>query len=161
MHKKSQSKAVFIFLIIFASLALNMPYALSEEKDQKTSDATEKTLYQRLGGYDAVAAVVGQLFARMIPNQQLGKYFIGLSDDSKKRVQQLTVDFVCSATGGPCIYTGRDMKTSHEGLGIADSDWEVTVNILVGILDEFKVPEQEKNELLGILSGLKPSIVEN
>jgi hemoglobin len=52
------------------------------------------------------------------------------------------------------------MKTSHEGLGITDSDWDVSVNILVGILDEFKVPEQEKKELLGIVSGLKPSIVE-
>jgi hemoglobin len=70
------------------------------------------------------------------------------------------VDFVCSATGEPCIYTGRDMKTSHEGLGISNSDWEVTVNILVGILDEFKAPRHEKKELLGILSGIKPSIVE-
>ena len=161
MHRKNLSKTVSILLILFISLSLNVPSGFSEEKDQKASDAAEKTLYQRLGGYDAVAAVVGQLFARMIPNQQLSRYFIGLSDDSKKRVQQLTVDFVCSATGGPCIYTGRDMKTSHEGLGITDSDWEVSVNILVGILDEFKVPEQEKNELLGILSGLKPSIVEN
>lgn len=160
MHRKNLSKTVSILLILFISLSLNVPSGFSEEKDQKASDPSEKTLYQRLGGYDAVAAVVGELFARMIPNQQLGKYFIGLSDDSKKRVQQLTVDFVCSATGGPCIYTGRDMKTSHEGLGITDSDWEVSVNILVGILDEFKVPDQEKNELLGILSGLKPSIVE-
>jgi len=126
----------------------------------KGSGAAGKTLYQRPGGYDAVAAVVGELFARMIPNEQLGKYFIGLSDDSKKQVQQLTVDFVCSATGGPYIYTGRDMKTSHDGLGITESDWEVNVNILVGILDEFKVQEPEKKELLGILSGLKPSIVE-
>lgn len=161
MYRKKLSTIVAIFLILFISLSLNVPSGFSEEEDQEASDAKEKTLYQRLGGYDAVAAVVGELFARMIPNEQLGKYFIGLSDDSKKRVQQLTVDFVCSATGGPCIYTGRDMKTSHDGLGITDSDWDVTVNILVGILDEFKVPEAEKKELLGTLSGLKPSIVQN
>jgi hemoglobin len=70
------------------------------------------------------------------------------------------VDFVCSATGEPCIYTGRDMKISHEGLEITDSDWDVSVNILVGILDQFKVPGPEKKELLDILSGLKPWIVE-
>ncbi len=161
MHRKDLSKAVLILLVLSISFSLDVPSGFSEEEDQEASDAKEKTLYQRLGGYDAVAAVVGELFARMIPNEQLGKYFIGLSDDSKKRAQQLPVDFVCSATGGPCIYTGRDMKTSHDGLGITDSDWEVTVNILVGILDEFKVPEPEKKELLGILSGLKPSIVEN
>ena len=155
----SISSSILLFFLI--SLSINLPSGFSEENEQKAPGAPEKTLYQRLGGYDAVAAVVGQLFARMIPNEQLGKYFVGLSDDSKKRVQQLTVDFVCSATGGPCIYTGRDMKTSHDGLGITDSDWDVTVNILVGILDEFKVPEPEKKELLGILSGLKPSIVEN
>ncbi len=154
----SISSSILLFFLI--SLPINLLTGLSEEKEPKDSGAPGKTLYQRLGGYDAVAAVVGELFARMIPNQQLGKYFVGLSDDSKKRVQQLTVDFVCSATGGPCIYTGREMKTSHEGLGITDSDWEVSVNILVGILDEFKVPESEKNELLAILSGLKPSIVE-
>jgi hemoglobin len=160
MAKRYFLKSLSILLFLLISLSICLPSGISEEKDQKDTEAAAKTLYQRLGGYDAVAAVVGQLFARMIPNEQLGKYFIGLSDDSKKRVQQLTVDFVCSATGGPCIYTGRDMKTSHEGLGITDSDWEVTVNILVGILDEFKVPDLEKNELLGILSGLKPSIVE-
>ena len=160
MNRKYFSKSSSILLFLLISLSINLPTGFSEENEQKASDAAGKTLYQRLGGYDAVAAVVGELFARMIPNQQLGKYFIGLSDDSKKRVQQLTVDFVCSATGGPCIYTGRDMKTSHEGLGITDSDWDVSVNILVGILDEFKVPEQEKKELLGIVSGLKPSIVE-
>jgi hemoglobin len=161
MCKKYFSKSSSILFFLLISLSINLPSGISQETEQKASDEAGKTLYQRLGGYDAVAAVVGQLFARMIPNQQLSKYFIGLSDDSKKRVQQLTVDFVCSATGGPCIYTGRDMKTSHEGLGITDSDWDVSVNILVGILDEFKVPEQEKNELLGILSGLKPSIIEN
>jgi hemoglobin len=160
MNRKYFSKSSSILLFLLISLSINLPTGFSEEKEQKASDAAGKTLYQRLGGYDAVAGVVGQLFARMIPNQQLGKYFVGLSDDSKKRVQQLTVDLVCSATGGPCIYTGRDMKTSHEGLGITDSDWDVSVNILVGILDEFKVPEQEKKEVLGIVSGLKPSIVE-
>ena len=160
MTRKCYSRIPSVLLFFLLSMSISLPSGFSEQKDEKAADAPEKTLYERLGGYDAVAAVVGELFARMIPNEQLGKYFIGLSVDSRKQVQQLTVDFVCSATGGPCIYTGRDMKTSHEGLGITDSDWDVTVDILVGILDEFKVPEPEKKELLGILSGLKPSIVE-
>ena len=69
------------------------------------------------------------------------------------------VDFLCVATGGPCKYTGRDMKTVHTGLNITESDWSSMVKYLVGTLDKFKVPEKEKNEVLTALSGLKGDIV--
>lgn len=119
----------------------------------------EASLYKRLGGYDAIAAVVDDFIGRLLADKQLSRFFTGVSTDSKKRIRQLVVDQICAATGGPCIYLGRSMKASHEGLGITESDWQAAVGDLVATLDKFKVPEKEKNELLGAVSALKPDIV--
>src|SRR5262250_3277052 len=72
----------------------------------------EKSLYERLGGYDAIAAVVDDFVGRLVTDPRFSKFFVGLSNDSKKRVRQHVVDQFCAAAGGPCVYTGRDMKTS-------------------------------------------------
>jgi hemoglobin len=124
------------------------------------SQAQEKSLYERLGGYDAVAAVVDDFFGRMGADKQLQKYFVGFSDDSQRRTRQLTVDFICKATGGPCYYTGRDMATTHMGIGLTESDWTLAVKHLNGTLDKFKVPEKERGEVLAFISSLKDDIVE-
>ena len=120
----------------------------------------DKTLYARLGGYDALAAVTDDFIGRLIADRQLSRFFTGASTDSKKRIRQLVVDQLCAATGGPCVYIGRDMKTSHAGLGITESDWQVATNHLVATLDKFKVPPREKEEVLAAVSGLKKDIVE-
>ena len=70
------------------------------------------------------------------------------------------VDQICQASGGPCTYTGKDMKTAHQGMGIKDADFNALVEDLVAALDKFKVPEKEKGELLSILGPLKKDIVE-
>jgi len=119
-----------------------------------------KSLYQRLGGYDAIAAVVDDFFGSMMKDPQLSKFFAGHGNDSKGRVRQLTVDFICKAAGGPCVYTGRGMKIVHTGMGISQSDWDVSVKHLVATLDKFKVPQKEKDEVLAMISGLKGDIVE-
>lgn len=117
------------------------------------------SLYHRLGGYDAIAAVTDDFVGRLSADPQLHRFFTGLSADSQKKLRQHVVDFLCSATGGPCLYTGRDMKTAHAGLGITEDDWNASVKHLVATLDKFKVPEKEKNEVLGAISGLKGDIV--
>ena len=122
--------------------------------------AQEKALYHRLGGYDAVAAVTDDLIGRLAVNPQLGKFLKGLSNDSKKKLRQHFVDFLCNATGGPCVYTGRDMKTSHAGLGITESDWNASVVDLTATLDKFKVPAKEKQEVLAAVATLKKDIVD-
>ena len=119
-----------------------------------------KSLYARLGGYDAIAAVTDDFIGRLAGDPQLAKFFVGHSTDSLHRIRQFIVDQLCAATGGPCFYTGRDMKTAHKGLGISEADWQVTVKHLVASLDKFKVGETEKNELLGALGKLKADIVE-
>ena len=118
-----------------------------------------QSLYKRLGGYDAIAAVTDDFIGRLVTDQQLSRFFIGASTDSKKRIRQLVVDQLCAATGGPCVYVGRSMKAAHEGLGITEGDWNAAVKHLVATLDKFQVAEKEKGELLGLAGSLKGDIV--
>jgi hemoglobin len=118
-----------------------------------------QSLYKRLGGYDAIAAVVDDFLGRLVGDAQLKRFFAGTSVDSQRRIRQLVVDQVCNATGGPCLYTGRSMKASHEGLNITAADWDAAVKHLVATLDKFKVPEKERKELLGAVSGMRGDIV--
>lgn len=122
--------------------------------------ADTPSLYKRLGGYDAIAAVVDDFIGRMAADKSLARFFAGHSKDSLGRIRQLVVDQLCAATGGPCIYIGRDMKTSHQGMGITEADWNAAAAHLVATLDKFKVPEREKNEVLAAVSGFKNDIVE-
>jgi len=118
------------------------------------------SLYKRLGGYDALAAVTDDFLGRLSGDPQFAKFFAGHGTDSIKRIRQLIVDQLCAVTGGPCVYTGRDMKTAHGGLGITQADWDVSVKYLVATLDKFSVPAKEKDEVLTTVSSLKKDIVE-
>jgi len=124
------------------------------------SRAQEKSLYQRIGGYDALAAVVDDFVGRLVTDKQFERFFVGHSDDSKKRIRQHILDQFCAATGGPCLYLGRDMKTSHAGLGITSAEWDAAAKHLIASLDKFKVPEKEKGEVLAFVGSLKKDIVE-
>jgi hemoglobin len=144
---------LYFTLVAFAAVAPICAVPPQAFAQQQTS------LYHRLGGYDALAAVTDDFIGRLAGDPQLKHFFGGLSVDSQKKLRQHVVDFLCTATGGPCIYTGRDMKTAHTGLGITEADWNVSVNHLVATLDKFKVPEKEKGEVLAAISGLKGDIV--
>lgn len=123
-------------------------------------EAKEKTLYQRLGGYDALAAVSDDFIGRLGASKLLGRFVVGLSDDSKKKLRQHFVEFLCNATGGSCIYMGRDMKTVHTGLGITDEDWKESIKLLNETLDKFKVPEKERKEVVAAIESLRGDVVE-
>ena len=118
------------------------------------------SLYKRLGGYDALAAVTDDFVGRLVSDKQLTRFFNGVSTDSRKRIRQLVLDQLCAATGGPCIYIGRSMRASHEGLGITEDDWKIAVKLLTETLDKFKVPKAEQDELAKLLTTLKPDIVD-
>ena len=120
---------------------------------------TKPTLYKRLGGYDALAAVTDDFLGRLAADPSLGRFFVGTSKEHLGRIRQLVVDQLCAATGGPCIYIGRDMKTAHEGLAITDADWDTAVKHLKATLDKFKVPKPEYDEVLAAIGGLKKDIV--
>jgi hemoglobin len=124
------------------------------------SEAAEQSLYTRLGGYDAIAAATDDLLGRLTSDPQIGIYWKGHSRDSMKRDRQLVVDFLCEAFGGPVIYRGRDMKISHEGLSISESDWQVFVKHTLATLDKFGVQGKEREEFLAAAASLKGDIVE-
>ena len=150
---RSKSATLTLLLMSFAAIA---PAYFATPT---VAVAQQASLYKRLGGYDAIAAVTDDFIGRLATDPQEGRFFKGLSTDSQKRVRQHVVDFLCNATGGPCLYLGRDMKTAHTGLGITEEDWNISVKALVATLDKFKVPDKEKSEVLGAVSGLKGDIV--
>ncbi len=118
------------------------------------------TLYQRLGGYDAIAAVADDLLVRLMADAQLGRFWQNRAEDSLHREKQLLINFLCASSGGPLYYVGRDMKTSHRGMGINESDWQAFLGHLEATLEIFKVPAAERAAVRGFIDGTKPDIVE-
>jgi hemoglobin len=120
----------------------------------------EKSLYERLGGYEAISAVVNDFAPKLFTDPQVGPFFKGMGTDTRKSFIQKNINLVCNVTGGPCKIISRPAKTVHAGLGITEADFNVVVNHLVDTLDKFEVPAKEKQELLSIIGTLKPDIVE-
>ena len=122
--------------------------------------AHSSTLYARLGGYDAIAAVADDLLPRLVSDAELGRFWAHRAADSVRREKQLLIDFLCASAGGPVYYTGRDMATSHKGMKITTSDWERFLGHLRATLDKFRVPEPERREVLAFVESTKAAIVE-
>ena len=121
---------------------------------------SQESLYKRLGGYDAIAAVTDDFIGRLATNKDLSRFFVGLSDDSKVKVRQHVVDLLCNKSGGPCAYTGRSMKESHKGLKITENDWNIAAGLLGETFKKFNVPQKEADEVVALISSLKSDIVE-
>lgn len=118
------------------------------------------TLYQRLGGYDAIAAVAEDLVARLGADAQLGRFWQHRGEDGIRREKQLLIDFLCANAGGPLYYTGRDMATSHRGMRISEHDWRIFRGHLDATLAAFSVPEREAGEVTAFVESTKQDIVE-
>ena len=121
---------------------------------------TEATLYTRLGGYDAIAAVVANLLPRLMADPLLARFWQNRSDDGIQREEQLLVDFLCNAAGGPMYYTGRAMKLSHKGMGVTAADWTSFIGHLEATLDSFNLPAAERADVLGFIDSTRADIVE-
>jgi hemoglobin len=119
-----------------------------------------KSLYERLGGYDAIAAVSGDLIARLMDDPQLGRFWQHRGTDGLRREKQLLIDFLCSSAAGPLYYTGRDMKTVHEGMRISGPDWALFISHLRQTLKKFAVPVAETEEVLAFVESTRGDIVE-
>lgn len=119
-----------------------------------------ETLYARLGGYDAIAAVADDLLARLRADGQLARFWQHRGEDGVRREKQLLIDFLCASAGGPLYYVGRDMKISHRGLGINESDWQAFISHLETTLATFEVPAAERAEVLAFVASTKSDIVE-
>ncbi len=119
-----------------------------------------KTLYERLGGYDAISAVANDLLPRLQADSQLARYWHNRGEDGVHREKQLLIDFLCSSAGGPLYYTGRDMKTSHKGMRISESDWSAFLGHVNATLEAFQVPQLEHDQVVAFVQSTKADIVE-
>ena len=119
-----------------------------------------KSLYERLGGYDAISAVTKDLMRRIKADSQLGRFYQYRGEDGIQREEQLLVDFLCSSAGGPMYYTGRDMKTLHKGMKLSESDWSALLGHLNATLEAFQVPQAERDDVVAFVQSTKPEIVE-
>ena len=120
----------------------------------------DESLYQRLGGYDAIAAVANALLPRLTGDEKLRRFWDHRGEDGVEREKQFLIDFLCAAAGGPLFYTGRDMTTAHKGMAIDEDDWQRLRGHLSATLDSFDVPEREKDDVLAFIESTKEEIVE-
>lgn len=119
--------------------------------------ASGQSLYDRLGGKPAITAVVDDFVARVAADTRINGKF---ANANIPRLKTMLVDQICQASGGPCTYTGRDMKSAHAGMGVSGTEFDALVGDLTATLNKYKVGEREKNELLGALGPMKKDIVE-
>ena len=119
-----------------------------------------QTLYQRLGGYDSIAAVASDLLLRLMGDPLLGRFWQNRGEDGIRREKQLLIDFLCANSGGPLTYVGRDMLTSHKGMGISEKDWGNFMIHLYATLEHLQVAETEKNQVCGFIESLKGETVD-
>jgi len=119
--------------------------------------APKKTLYQRLGGMPAISAVVDDFVGNVARDRRINRFF---ANANVPRLKVLLVQQICQASGGPCIYSGRDMRSAHRGMGISGQHFNALVQDLGKSLNKFRVPAREQKELVAALAPLQQDIVE-
>jgi hemoglobin len=147
-------KAGHLLVVAALGMALLAGCATTE---QKPMAAREKSLYERLGGQPAITAVVDDFVGRVAADNRINSFFV---TTDVPRLKMHLLNQICEASGGPCKYTGRDMRTTHRGMGVTQAHFDALVGDLVATLDKFKVPDKEKNELLSVLGPMQKDIVE-
>ena len=118
------------------------------------------SLYKRLGGYDGIATVTDDFIGRLLKDHDFDRFFAGISDDSKGRLRQNIVDFICKAAGGPCYYMGRDMKTAHAGIGITKAEWDKATAYFGAAMKALNVGDTEQTDVVAVILPLEKDIVE-
>jgi len=145
---------------VFGFLATHAPAPESRSFEENTMSGDKKTLYERLGGYDAIAAVANDLLPRLRADPQLGRFWAHRGEDGVMREKQLLIDFLCASAGGPMYYRGRDMGPTHRGMRISESDWNVFLGHAAATLAKFQVPEAEQRDVVAFVQSIKNEIVE-
>jgi hemoglobin len=115
------------------------------------------SLYERLGGINAITAVVENFRDRVAGDNRINQKF---AKTDLGRLTRMLVDQVCEAAGGPCTYTGRSMKDAHAGMKVTSGEFDALVQDLVATLNHFKVGKKEQDEILAVLGPLQADIVE-
>ena len=151
------TQATFGVVLAFLVMTTLVPSSFAQKAPAVPK---EKTLYQRMGGYDVIAEVVDGFIGQLKTDPAFKRFGGGRSMSSLMATRQLVVDQLCNLTGGPCIYIGRPMKMAHDGLEITPAEWDSSMKKWKMSLDKAKVGEAEQKEFLDIISGLRKDIVE-
>ena len=117
------------------------------------------SLYDRLGGYDAIAMFATKLVGQAQTDERLGRFWANRGEDRIARELQLLIDYLVRETGGQMYYTGRDMLQAHNGMGITEKDWGRFIEIVTAVAGELGVGLEEGAEVMAFLDGLKQDIV--
>src|SRR5215471_5124350 len=117
------------------------------------------TLYKRLGGREGIALVVGDFVTNMAQDSRVNARFKDMKPADVEKLKSNIADQICDATGGPCSYLGRDMKTTHQGMKITEAEWTATVENFSKALDKNQISVKDKSEVLGMLGPMKADIV--
>ncbi len=148
-----QTRHTNLLAAIIVAVSLAACAGMQSEKAESKAGAA---LYHRLGGVNSIKVVVDDFVGFVAADTRINSRF---TKTDVPKLKQHLVEQICQGTGGPCTYKGRDMVTTHQGMNITDSEFGALVEDLIKALDKNKVPEQEKQELLGILGPMKPAIV--
>jgi hemoglobin len=151
-----------IVVLAAAALVAACESKPAQQADPAASAAVAPTsLHDRLGGRAAIATVVDAFVANVAADARINKRFARVAGDTAamRQFKQKMVDQICAGTGGPCTYTGLDMKAAHQGMGITDADFDALVEDLVKALDGAGVPQKEKDDLLAILGPMRADMV--
>ena len=143
-------------------LATVMVILAGTAADTVRAQATQPSLYERLGGAYSIATVVDDFIERLLVNATLNAN--PAINEARRRVPKAGLKFhvttlVCEVTGGPCKYTGRTMKESHQRLNVTQVEWDAMVVDFKATLDKFKLPHKEQQELITIVGSTKNDIV--
>lgn len=159
MKMNSRICNVVVLLALFSLLIVSAVAAEGEQTDKAEAEAS---LYERLGGVYSIASVVDELIDRLEVNDVLNAN--PMIDKARTTVPKAGIKFrltamICQAAGGPEVYHGRSMKDSHTHLNISDAEWAEMVRVFGELLNDFKVPAKEQEELLALISPTKADIV--
>ena len=140
-------------IIVFALFGLTSSISLAETAD--------RSLYERLGGYDAISAVVDVFLIKVWEDPIVGRFFVGMGTDTRNQLRQKNKNLICANTGGPCKKINRPLDQAHVGLGITDKEFDIVAGHLGTTLKEFNVPQKEYDELMTKVGGLRSYVVEH
>jgi hemoglobin len=155
--KSILKSGVAISLIAFLAAATLVSAAHAGAAQDNMGASAQRSLYERLGGKDAISAVIDDFAARVLADARINKKF---AKSNPERLVFHLKEQVCAVTGGPCKYTGNSMTKAHHNMKVTEGEFNALVEDLVATLDKFKVPEKEKGEVLAALGPLKSQIVE-
>ncbi|MFC4550432.1 MULTISPECIES: group I truncated hemoglobin [Halorussus] len=115
-----------------------------------------QTIYQEIGGQEAVEAVVDDFYDRVLADEQLIEYFEGMDMEALRAHQ---VQFISSVAGGPVEYSGTDMREAHAHLDITEPDFDAVAEHLEAALRNNGVGDDNVEAIMAEVAALKAPIL--